>query len=68
MRYLCKRIRLRFPEVRILAGRWGYDGDLAKLTANLQARGASHVVTSLAEAVDVLKRTQVLAIPAQLAG
>jgi predicted PurR-regulated permease PerM len=55
-RYLCKRIRQRSPEIRILVGRWGYQGDAAKMAAGLQARGASQVLMTLAEAVDALER------------
>lgn len=55
-RYLCKRIRQRYADLRILVGRWGYPDDSAKMTAGLEKRGASQVVTSLAGAVDALER------------
>jgi hypothetical protein len=64
---LCKRIRQRFADIHILAGRWGYQGDTVKMTASLRARGATQVVTSVAEAVDALERVQPLAAPAPLA-
>jgi hypothetical protein len=66
-RYLCKRIRQHFPEVRIIVCRCGYQGEVAKMAASLQARGASQVTTSLHEVVDVLQRTQPLVATAAVA-
>jgi predicted PurR-regulated permease PerM len=63
-RYLCKRLRQRFPNIRVIVGRWGFEGEVARTAANLQSRGANQIVTSLAEAVDVLARTQVLEVAA----
>jgi predicted PurR-regulated permease PerM len=67
IRYLCKRIRQRFSDVKILVGRWGYQGDAEKLVSGLQARGASQVVTSLGDAVEVIRRVQSIAPPAPTA-
>jgi predicted PurR-regulated permease PerM len=47
-RYLCKRLRAQFPELRILVGRWeleNYDGPKAR--QRLQSAGATHVANSL---------------------
>lgn len=60
VRYLCKRIRQEFPRLPILVGRWEYHGDVVRLTASLKARGADHVVTTLAAALDQIKRIQPL--------
>ena len=59
-RYLCKRLRQAHPDLRIIVGRWGYHGDRDRLTAGLKRRGADHVVTSLAEARNLLERLQPL--------
>lgn len=60
LRHLCKRIRQEAPDLRIVVGRWDYRGDRERMTANLRARGADHLVTRLEEAVDVLGRIQPL--------
>lgn len=46
-RYLCKRIRHRFPDLKIVVGRWGA-GDLDPATADpLRTAGANEVAASL---------------------
>ena len=37
-RYLCKRLRQRFPNIRVIVGRWGFEGEVARTAANLQSR------------------------------
>ncbi len=56
VRYLCKRLRQRFADLNLVAARWGYPGDTAKMRAALHARGAGRIVTTLAEAVDAANR------------
>ena len=47
-RYLCKRLRMEFPELKLLVGRWGEeDGEQAR--QRLQAAGADAVATTLQE-------------------
>lgn len=46
-RYLCKRLRARFPDTQILVGRWG---DPTGDPAEFESVGASAVVTSLSAA------------------
>jgi DNA-binding transcriptional LysR family regulator len=53
-RYLCKRLRARFPDVKILVGRWGLKGHLERNQQQLREAGADQVVTTLREARDVL--------------
>ncbi|HWB10338.1 MAG TPA: AI-2E family transporter [Pirellulales bacterium] len=57
-RYLCKRLRQSFPHLRIIVARLGYTGDKARLCATFRARGADQVVTTIAEAADLLARLQ----------
>ena len=51
-RYLCKRLRARCPEAKILVGRWGHTGNLENARASLMAAGADRVAGSLTEARD----------------
>ncbi len=53
-RYLCKRIRARFPEVRILIGRWPLSGNLDSIRASLTSAGADRIAGTLLETRDQL--------------
>jgi predicted PurR-regulated permease PerM len=53
-RYLCKRIRARFPDIRILVGRWGPQANLSPGRASLGAAGADRIANTLQEARDQL--------------
>ena len=48
-RYLCKRLRARLPDVRILVGRWGVKGNTDQIQEQILEAGANHVATTLAE-------------------
>jgi predicted PurR-regulated permease PerM len=56
-RYLCKRLRARFPEVTIVVGRWCPDARPEEARAALLSAGATEVSTTL-----VQTRDQVLAL------
>ncbi len=47
--YLCKRLRVRFPDLKIIVGRWGQSEDVDKMKDRLYASGATKVVASLLE-------------------
>jgi predicted PurR-regulated permease PerM len=49
-RYLCKRLRQRFPDVKILVGLWGLSGDAGVPRQALADAGADAVATTLADA------------------
>jgi hypothetical protein len=53
-RYLCKRIRNRVPEVRIVVGRWGLKTGIEKNRERLRDAGADEVDTLLLETRDHL--------------
>jgi predicted PurR-regulated permease PerM len=53
-RYLCKRLRARYPDVKILVGRWGLKGDGESNREELREAGADLVATTLAETRDQL--------------
>jgi predicted PurR-regulated permease PerM len=48
-RYVCKRVRSRFPDLKILAGFWGLEGDADVLRRRLLEAGADHVGVTLLE-------------------
>ena len=48
-RYLCKRLRARYPDLRIIVGRWGATEDIEEVRSLLLAAGADQVTTTLAE-------------------
>jgi methylmalonyl-CoA mutase cobalamin-binding subunit len=48
-RYLCKRLRARLPEARIVVGRWGLKGNVEQNQEQLREAGADQVETTLLE-------------------
>jgi hypothetical protein len=46
-RYVCKRLRGQFPDLRILVGRWGAKGGDETIERRLKAAGADHAETTL---------------------
>ncbi len=48
-RNLCRRLRVRYPEARILVGRWGEHDDVEGARQYLNAAGADAVAVSLLE-------------------
>jgi predicted PurR-regulated permease PerM len=48
-RYLCKRLRARFPALKIVVGRWGLEENVEGVRERLLAAGADHVVTTQLE-------------------
>jgi predicted PurR-regulated permease PerM len=48
-RYLCKRLRIRFPELKIVVGRWGFTGNIQEDRMRLLSAGADEVVITLRE-------------------
>jgi predicted PurR-regulated permease PerM len=51
-RTLCQRIRIHLPQIRILAGIWGFSGDLDKAKERFGSTRPDGVVASLAQAVE----------------
>jgi hypothetical protein len=50
-RYLCKRLHQRFPELKILAGRWGAS-DTSEAQYRLLSAGAQQIASTLIESRD----------------
>ena len=55
-RYLCKKLRARFPETPIVVGLWGAEGDLTRASERLVSAGATKLVVDAATAVQELSR------------
>jgi hypothetical protein len=55
-RHLCKLVRGRFPEVPMVVGLWDAQGDLNKARARIGGAATTHVVTTLAEAQERVRR------------
>jgi predicted PurR-regulated permease PerM len=51
-RYLCKRLRSHFPDLKILVGRWGEQEATEHARARLRSAGADFVATTLLESRD----------------
>jgi len=48
-RYLCKRLRVPFPGIKIIVGRWGLKGNVESNREQLEEAGADLMATSLIE-------------------
>jgi hypothetical protein len=59
---ICQRVRLHLPEIKLLVGIWGFNGDLNKAHERFGGARPDAVVASLAEALE-----QISEWPAQLA-
>jgi len=55
-RYRCKRLRARFPDLKIVVGRWGFKESADETLAQLRADGIDYVGTSLLETRDQVMR------------
>ena len=55
-RHLCKLVRGRFPQVPVVVGLWDARGDLSKARARIGGAATTHVVTTLAEAQEQVRR------------
>jgi hypothetical protein len=54
-RHLCRIVRGRFPQVRMVVGLWNAEGDLSKAKARIGGTAATQVVTTLAEAQEQVR-------------
>jgi predicted PurR-regulated permease PerM len=55
-RYLCKRIRARCPDAKIVVGRWGFSGNIETARTSLTATGADRIATTLIESRDQISQ------------
>jgi predicted PurR-regulated permease PerM len=54
-RYLCKRLRARFPKIKIVVGRWGLKGNLDTNRQQVLEAGADVMATTLPETQGYLR-------------
>jgi predicted PurR-regulated permease PerM len=54
-RYLCKRLRARFPELRLVVGRWAPGARVARIGDRILASGADHFATTLVGTRDQIR-------------
>jgi hypothetical protein len=54
-RYLCRRLRRRFADLKIVVGYWGRSRNFDRLLVRLRAAGASYVTTSLEQSCTQVK-------------
>jgi predicted PurR-regulated permease PerM len=55
-RYLCIKLRAKFPRLRIVVGLWGASEKVTEAASRLRDSGADEVVSSLAEAIVQISR------------
>jgi predicted PurR-regulated permease PerM len=68
-RYLCKRLRAQFPELKILIGRWGQADELSKMVEGFRSLGADFVSATLLESrSQVAPLSQTVPVTAAQAG
>jgi methanogenic corrinoid protein MtbC1 len=56
-RYLVKRLRVRFPDLKIIVGLWTAQGSLERAKGRLESTGATSVVASLETAIEQIRQT-----------
>jgi hypothetical protein len=66
-RALCQRIRLILPEINIVAGIWGFSGDLEKAKERFGSTPPDRVVTTLGQAVEQIGQWNHTALAAETA-
>ncbi len=67
-RYLCKRLRARCPDLRIVVGRWGLRGPTGPVRRELEAAAASFVGGTLVETREHLQTVYGLEPPSPARG
>jgi CheY-like chemotaxis protein len=62
-RLLCKRLRQRFPELKIIVGRWGLKSNIESNREQLLAAGADQLGTTIAETCAQIRNLRQRAAP-----
>lgn len=53
--YLCKRLRQRFPQLKIVVALWHAEGNFERVAARLRQAGADEVVTRIPDAMERIR-------------
>jgi len=56
VRYVCLKLRRQFPDLKIIAGLWGFPKDSQEDAAILKEAGANEIVTTVMEAGDRIEQ------------
>jgi predicted PurR-regulated permease PerM len=64
---LCQRVRMQLPQAKIIAGIWGYAGDLDKAKERFGSTQPDRVVASLAQAVEQINEWNKTKLTSELA-
>lgn len=62
-RYLCKRVRARFPEAEVVVGLWDASGDLNQAKERVGCGAGTHVVGTLADAQEQVRQLMQTLLP-----
>jgi hypothetical protein len=54
-RSACRRLRARFPKIRILVGVWGFGGDTKKALARFERSSPDRLFVSFAQVIDYIR-------------
>ncbi|MEA2734066.1 MAG: hypothetical protein QOE14_517 [Humisphaera sp.] len=65
-RYLCKRLHLKLPDLKMVVGLWGWSGDLKRAKERVACEGSVSVLTRIAQAMDQIEQlTQTVVVQQQ---
>jgi predicted PurR-regulated permease PerM len=67
-RALCQRVRMHLPQSKILAGVWGFSGDLDKAKERFGSTQPDRLVASLAGAIEQINEWHKVALRSESAG
>lgn len=62
-RLLCKRLRLRFPQLKLVLALWNFEGGIARAEARVGPSCADRLATTLAEAVMQVRQLSESTVP-----
>lgn len=68
VRHACRRIRARFPGVRLIVGIWGFGGDPKKTMARFDRTPPDQLFTSFEQAVEYIQAPESVPIPQLVSG
>jgi hypothetical protein len=54
-RAMCKLVRERFPQLKLVIGVWGFSGDTEKAKARFERTQPDRLLTSMAQAVEQIQ-------------
>jgi hypothetical protein len=55
-RYLCKRLHMKLPELKMVVGLWTWSGELKRAKDRVACEGSVNLVTTLGQAMDEIEQ------------